>query len=138
MRFASRLDQSLGVIIRLMSGEVVTESTDWYQLRDARLQVQPYSDPHMELAIPAVNTAAGPRIAGKYGASLLSIAATIGKGFDALPETWATYADAARKAGRVPDRKSWRMVGPVHIAETREKARAERKVWPAILVELLH
>jgi limonene 1,2-monooxygenase len=119
-----RLDQSLGVIIRLMSGEVVTESTDWYQLRDARLQVQPYSDPHMELAVPAVSTAAGPRIAGKYGASLLSIAATIGKGFDALPETWATYSDAAREAGRVPDPKSWRMVGPVHIAETREKARA--------------
>lgn len=119
-----RLDQSLAVIIRLMRGEVITESTDWYQLRDARLQVHPYSDPHMELAVPAVNTAAGPRIAGKYGASLLSIAATIGKGFDALPQIWATYSDAATEAGRVPDRKCWRMVGPVHIAETREKARA--------------
>ena len=119
-----RLDQSLGVIIRLMSGEVVTESTDWYQLREARLQVRPYSDPHMELAVPAVNTSAGPRIAGKYGAGLLSIAATIGRGFNSLPETWATYADAAREAGRLPDRKSWRMVGPVHVAETREKARA--------------
>jgi limonene 1,2-monooxygenase len=119
----SRLDQSLGVIIRLMKGEVVSDTTDWYQLRDARLQMRPFCEPHMELAIPAVNTAAGPRIAGKHGASLLSIAATIGKGFDALPTTWATYCEAAQEAGRVADRRSWRMVGPVHIAESREAAR---------------
>lgn len=78
----------------------------------------------MEIAVPAVNTSAGPRIAGKFGASLLSISATISKGFDALPEIWATYSKAAAEAGRVADRKSWRMVGPVHIAETREQARA--------------
>lgn len=119
-----RLEQSLGVIIRLFNGEVVTESTSWYNLCDARLQLLPYSDPHMEIAVPAVNTSAGPRIAGKFGASLLSISATISKGFDALPDIWATYSKSAIEAGRVPDRKSWRMVGPVHIAETREKARA--------------
>jgi limonene 1,2-monooxygenase len=118
-----RLDQSLGVILRLMKGEVVTESTDWYQLCDARLQLLPYSRPHMDLAIPAVNTTSGPRVAGKYGAGLLSIAATIGKGFDALPGTWATYCGAAAEAGHAPDRSNWRMVGPVHIAETREAAR---------------
>jgi limonene 1,2-monooxygenase len=84
----------------------------------------PFSEPHMDLAIPAVGTPAGPRIAGKHGAGLLSIAATIGKGFDALPGTWNIYADAAIAAGRIPDRNSWCMVGPVHIAETREKARA--------------
>jgi limonene 1,2-monooxygenase len=78
----------------------------------------------MELAIPAVNTTSGPKIAGKHGAGLLSIAATIGKGFDALPGTWATYCGAAAEAGRIPDRACWRMVGPVHIAETREAARA--------------
>lgn len=118
-----RLDHALGVIIRLMRGEIVTDNTDWYRLCSARLQLLPYSAPLMELAVPAVNTAAGPRIAGKYGAGLLSIAATIGKGFDALPDTWATYSAAARDAGRTPDRESWRMVGPVHIADTREQAR---------------
>lgn len=119
-----RLDQSLGVIIRLFKGEVVSEKTDWYHLQDARLQVLPFCEPYMDLAIPAVGTPAGPRIAGKYGAGLLSIAATIGKGFDALPGTWATYCASAEQAGRTPDRKLWRMVGPVHIAETREQARA--------------
>jgi limonene 1,2-monooxygenase len=119
-----RLDQSLSVIVRLFNGEVVTECTDWYQLRDARLQLLPFSDP-IEIAIPAVNTAAGPTFAGKHGAGLLSIAATIGKGFDALPETWTTYSAAAKSAGRSSDRGCWRMVGPVHIAETREKARTD-------------
>ena len=119
-----RLDQSLNVILRLMQGEVITEATDWYQLRDARLQLRPYTLPLMEIAVPAVNTASGPRIAGKYGAGLLSIAATIGKGFDALPEIRAAYSRSAAEAGRVPERTCWRMVGPVHIAPTREEARA--------------
>ena len=120
----NRLDQSVGVVIRLLNGETVTESTNWYQLREARLQVLPYSDPRMEIAIPAVNTSAGPRIAGKYGASLLSIAATIGKGFDALPDIWATFTNAAKESGIIADRSTWRLVGPVHVAETREQARA--------------
>jgi limonene 1,2-monooxygenase len=120
----NRLDQGLGVILRLLLGEVITEKTDWYELCDARLQLLPYTYPHMEVAIPAVNTASGPRVAGKYSAGLLSIAATIGKGFDALPETWATYCTASTEAGGVPDRGCWRLVGPVHIAETREAARA--------------
>lgn len=119
-----RLDQSLGVIIRLMDGESVSEDTDWYQLRDARLQLKPFSHPRMEIAVPAVNTPGGPRIAGKYGASLLSIAATMAKGFDALPSIWDAYVQSAAKHGKAADRGSWRLVGPVHIAETREKARA--------------
>jgi limonene 1,2-monooxygenase len=119
-----RLDQSLGVIVRLFHGEVISERTDWYELRDARLQLLPFHTPHMEIAIPAVGTPAGPRIAGKYGAGLLSIAATIGKGFDALPSTWETYCNAAKAGGRIPDRNDWRLVGPVHVAETREQARA--------------
>jgi limonene 1,2-monooxygenase len=118
-----RLDQSLGVIIRLFRGEAISERTDWYVMQDARLQVLPFCSPHMEIAIPAVGTPAGPRISGKYGAGLLSIAATVGRGFDALPTTWEIYSKAAMEAGRLPDRKNWRLVGPVHIAETRELAR---------------
>jgi limonene 1,2-monooxygenase len=119
-----RLDQSLGVIIRLFNGERITEETDWYKLRDAKLQIGPFSSPHMEIAIPSVNTPAGSRIAGTHGVGLLSIAATIAKGFDALPTTWEAYVQSAVKAGHEPSRRNWRMVGPVHIAETREKARA--------------
>jgi limonene 1,2-monooxygenase len=119
-----RLDQGLHVILRLFNGEVITEETDWYRLRDARLQVLPFTRPHMEIAIPAVGTPSGPRTAGKYGFGLLSIAATMKKGFEALPSTWETYAQAAAQRERTANRGDWRLVGPVHVAETREKARA--------------
>jgi limonene 1,2-monooxygenase len=118
-----RLDQSLGLIVRLFKGEVVTEQTDWYTLKDARLQLAPFTYPHMELAVTAVGTSAGPRSAGKHGAALLSIAATMSKGFDALPATWSTYCEAAASNGHNADRSTWRLVGPVHIAESRERAR---------------
>jgi limonene 1,2-monooxygenase len=119
-----RLDQALGAIIRLFKGEVVTETTDWYTLRDARLQLLPFTFPHMDVAVTAVNTTAGPRLAGKHGGALLSIAATTAKGFEALPGTWDTYAQSAAKHGKPAERATWRLVGPVHIAETRERARA--------------
>jgi limonene 1,2-monooxygenase len=117
-----RVEQSLSVITRLFAGETVTETTDWYDLRDARLQLLPYQSP-LELALTAVNTAAGPRAAGLFGAGLLSIAATTTKGFEALPGTWEVCAAAAASAGKTVSRSSWRLVGPVHVAETREQAR---------------
>ena len=40
------------------------------------------------------------------------------------PRSGQRTARLPTEAGRVADRKSWRMVGPVHIAETREQARA--------------
>jgi limonene 1,2-monooxygenase len=91
-------------------------------LRDAKLQILPYQS-SIELALTAVNTAAGPRTAGQFGASLLSIAATTTKGYEALPSTWEACAFAAAAAGKSVSRDSWRLVGPVHIAETREAAR---------------
>jgi len=118
----NRVEQSLGVITKLFAGEAVTEKTDWYDLRDARLQLLPYQS-SIEIALTAVNTAAGPRTAGRFGAGLLSIAATTTKGFEALPTTWEACAAAAASAGKVVARDSWRLVGPVHIAETREAAR---------------
>src|SRR5882724_12657227 len=43
--------ESFEVIMRLLRGEVVTRKTDWFELRDARLQLAPYSRPHMEVAV---------------------------------------------------------------------------------------
>src|ERR1700736_23351 len=38
--------ESLDVIIRLLSGEVVTETTDWYDLHDSRLWMGSFTQPH--------------------------------------------------------------------------------------------
>src|SRR6201987_4785314 len=40
-----RMEQALDPILRLFRGEVVTEKTDWYSLKEARLHLLPYSDP---------------------------------------------------------------------------------------------
>jgi limonene 1,2-monooxygenase len=37
---------------------------------------------------------------------------------------WQAYAQKCQEAGREPNRSTWRLVGPMHIAETREQARA--------------
>jgi limonene 1,2-monooxygenase len=67
----------------------------------------------------------GPRLAGRFGLSLLSIAATQTEGFNFLEHTWSIMEDRAAEFGTAVDRSGWRLVGPMHIAPTREQARAE-------------
>ena len=120
----SRVEDGLDIITRLFKGEVVTAKSDWYNLNEARLQVLPFSD-SIELAVAAVSTTSGPTTAGRFGAGLLSIAATTSKGFEALPGTWEVYAKQAASFNHNAHRKTWRLVGPLHIAETREQARRD-------------
>ena len=126
-RIREMMDESLEVVIPLLSGETVTCKTDWFELRAARLQVAAYTQPHVELAIPSVVSPSGPRTAGKYGMGLLSTAATTKAAFDALPGTWDIYEEQVLDHGVTADRQNWRLVGPVHIAETREAARENVK-----------
>src|SRR5690606_12288089 len=65
----------------------------------------------------------GATAAGRHGVGLLSIGATSAGGFNALATNWAICEDNAKDNGKTVDRNNWRLVGPVHIAETREKAR---------------
>ena len=122
-RIREMMDESLEALIPLLRGEAVTAKTDWFDLREARLQIAPFTRPHVELAIPSVVSPSGPRTAGRYGMALLSTAATTQAAFEALPGTWDICEQQAAAHGRQIGRESWRLVGPVHIAETREKAR---------------
>ena len=58
--------------------------TDWFTLVKARLQLRPYQRPFPEVAVAAQVSPAGPRAAGRFGTSLLSIGATSAGGFDVL------------------------------------------------------
>ena len=64
------------IVALLTADEPVTMETDWYTLRDARLQLRPYTAPHFEIAVAAIVSPSGPRTAGRFGCSLLSIGAT--------------------------------------------------------------
>jgi limonene 1,2-monooxygenase len=106
----------------LHSDEPVTRETDWFTLRDARLQLRPYSDPCFEIAVAAQVSPSGPRLAGRFGTSLLSIGATSAGGFDILGSHWGVMEQRAEEFGTTVDRRGWRLVGPIHIADTKEQA----------------
>src|SRR3954466_12859364 len=118
------LDENLDIVMRLLRGdEPVTATTRTHQLTDARLPLRPYSDPLFDVAVAAVASPTGPRLAGRHGVGLLSIGATLSpEGFDALGHHWGVMEERAQTYGSTVDRSQWRLVGIMHIAETKEQA----------------
>jgi limonene 1,2-monooxygenase len=120
------MEESLEAILALLtSEEPVNITTDWFTLRDARLQLRPYTHPRFEVAVAAQVSPAGPRAAGRFGLALLSLGATTAGGFDVLGAHWETAEQRASQFGTSVDRRAWRLVGPMHIAETEAQARKE-------------
>ena len=118
-----QMEESLEVLVKLLAGETVTKETSWFKLCEARLQLLPYQDPCFEIAVAAVRSPTGPRLAGQNGFGLLSVAATDPDGgFDYVAETWPLVEEQAALAGRVPSRRNWRMVTGIHVAETKAQA----------------
>jgi limonene 1,2-monooxygenase len=117
------LEDDMEVLMHLLrSDEPISATTRRYTLVDAVCQLRPYTDPHPEVAVAAIASPSGPRIAGRHGLSLLSIGATMKIGADVLALHWDVMEERAAEAGRSVDRRDWRLVGPMHIAETREQA----------------
>jgi limonene 1,2-monooxygenase len=120
------MEEALEAIIALLDGaEPVNREYDWFTLRDARLQLRPYTHPRFEIAVAAQVSPAGPRSAGRFGLGLLSLGATSTSGFDMLGIHWGVMEERAAEFGTSVDRRSWRLVGPMHIAETMEQARRD-------------
>jgi limonene 1,2-monooxygenase len=117
-----RMVQSIEVILRLFAGERVTHKTDWFTLVDAKCQLRPFTWPHPEIAVASSVTPSGGKLAGRHGFGMLCVAATQEGGYDALGINWQVANETAAEHGRVMDPEKLRLVGPVHIAETREEA----------------
>ena len=120
-----RMDASIDVIVRLMRGETVTTKNEWFECRDARLHVAPYSRPSIEMVTANNVSPTGAEAAGRNGIGMLSLGATTTKGFNALSANWSIMQESAAEHGQAVDRNNWRLVGPMHIAETREQALEE-------------
>jgi limonene 1,2-monooxygenase len=117
------LAESLDVIMRLLQTEdPVTFRNDRWDLREARLHLRPYSNPLFDVAVAAVASPTGAKLAGRHGTGLLSIGATMAAGFDALALHWSVLEEEAKAHGKTVDRSKWRLVGPMHCAETKEQA----------------
>jgi limonene 1,2-monooxygenase len=117
-----RMAESLAVILRLLAGETVDEKTDWYTLKRARCQLRPYTQPRPEFAVASTITPSGAMLAGTHDLGMLCVAATVLEGYDALDTNWRIACDVAKQHGRTMEKSTLRLVGPMHIAETREQA----------------
>jgi len=126
IRQREMMDEALEAIIALFtSDEPVTRQYDWFTLKEARLQLRCYTRPHIEMAVASQVSPTGARAAGKYGIGLLSLGATTTGGFDALGHHWGIAEELAAEHGKRVHRQNWRLVGPMHIAETKEQARKD-------------
>ena len=119
-----RMDEALGVIVRLLDGEVVTHHTDWFTLNEARLQMLPLNG-RMPIAVASTTSPAGMVSAGKHGVGVLSLGAGLIGAKKDLAAEWAIGEKAAADAGQVLHRDEWRLVIRAHLAETREEAMSD-------------
>ena len=117
------LEQGFEVVMKLLtSEEPVNFKNQRWELRDAHLHLRPYSNPLFDVAVAAVASPSGPRLAGKHGVGLLSLGATQTAGFDSLGLHWNVMEEQAAFYGTKADRAKWRLVGIVHCAETKAQA----------------
>ncbi|NMH94495.1 LLM class flavin-dependent oxidoreductase [Pseudonocardia bannensis] len=120
------LEEDVDVLMQLLlTDEPVTKKTARYNLVEARCQLRPFTDPCFEVGVAAIASPSGPRLVGKHGLSLLSVGATLVGDLDLLAMHWDVVEEKAAEHGQKADRGSWRLVGPMHIAETREQAMRE-------------
>ncbi len=117
------MNESLDAVVRLLDGEVVTESTDWFTLNEAQLQLRCYQRPRTEMAVACSYSPVGALAAGRHGLGMLSIGGTDDEALLHHRDNWQACEDAAKQNGAVVQRKNWRVVAMMHIAETRAKAR---------------
>ena len=121
-----RMDEALGAILRLLEcGEPVTMKTDWFEMREARLHLRPYSDPRFPIVVASTVTPSGMIAAGKHGVGVISVAAGVPGGPDTLADHWKIAEDTAAQHGKTMNRKDWRVVVKMHVAPTDEQAMAE-------------
>ncbi len=127
-----RMDEALEAIMLLLRCDgPVTMKTDWFELREARLHLAPYTDPHFPIAVASTITPSGVMAAGKHGLGVLSLGAGLPSGPESLAGQWRIAEEQAAKHGKKMDRKDWRLVVNVHVADDDEEAlrqvsRAER------------
>ncbi len=118
-----RMVEGLQAVMRLFTEEGgVTIDGSYFKLRDAHLQVKPFQQPHLPIFVANTISPSGMVAAGKLGCGVLSVAAFTQGGLDGLPKRWAMAEEIAAENGKTVDRENWRLVFPVHLAESAKEA----------------
>ena len=117
-----RMGEALDAIVPLMEGKSVTMETDWFTLNNAKLQLNSYTKPMMEMAVTSVRSPAGALCAGKFGAGLLVLGGVSDEALKVQTENWRICQETAKKYGHTINRQQWRITVMVHLAETKRQA----------------
>jgi limonene 1,2-monooxygenase len=116
-------EEALEAIVALLRAEgPVTMKTDWFELKEARLQLASYTKPHLPIAVAGSSSQDGSSASGRYGIGLIS---GTGIGGEQLPKVWDWFEESAQRHGREADRADWRVMLYFHIADTQEEALSE-------------
>jgi len=124
VRNRQKMNEALGVILRLLDGEVVSHYSDWFTLHEAQLQMLPVNG-SLPVAVASTTSPAGMVTAGQHGVGVLSLGAGLIGDKKDLAEQWKLGVEAAAKHGQELRREDWRLVIRAHLAPTREQAIAE-------------
>jgi len=118
-----RMVEGLEAVMRLFNEDGgITIDGSYFKMRDAHLQVKPYQKPHMPIVVANTISPSGMVAAGKLGCGVLSIATFAKGGVEILPKRWQIAEEIAAENGKTVDRKNWRLVFPLHLAESRKEA----------------
>ena len=128
-----RMDEALGVIMRLLTEtEPITHHAEWFTLQRAMTHLRPYTQPHFPIAVAAAQSPSGMQLAGKHGAAVLSLGIRPGSAETVkLDSFWQIALDVAKEHGKTMNRHDWRLVMPVHIAESRTEAIEQARLGAA-------
>lgn len=117
-----RMQESLGVMMRLLTGEgPVSARSDWFELRDATLQMRPYTQPHMPFAVASGDPRNVERM-GRLGGKVL-----LGGMPERVEQVYEHLERGAQSAGREASRDQIVLSYTLHIDEEHDRAVADFK-----------
>ena len=118
------MEEALDAIVRLFTeAEPITVESDWFQMRDAMLQLRPFSLFLLFFLVVFLLLFVVFCLVGKHGFGVFSMGLFSGlRGAVDLAGQWQIAEEAAAEAGKTVSRQEWRLVLPVYLAESRQEA----------------
>jgi limonene 1,2-monooxygenase len=118
-----RMEEALQVILQLFESDgYVDAKSDWFELRDGRIQIRGYANQTPKLTVSSAISPAGARLAGKYGLGLLSVGTSSAEGIARLSSVWSVTEEEAAIAGKTVSRDNWSITDSIFVAESMDEA----------------
>ncbi len=120
------MQESLEIILKLFRehGPVTYEGRYW-TLKEMELQVKPYQEPHMPIAVASSGRGVTVDMIARHGLLMLSGNFFGGVSGEMMCQQWEEMDKIAQAAGRPASRADWRVTTYVYVAETTRRAISE-------------